>query len=164
MCLRFSALPLRKVNFLRKPDVTNASAKQRSSPLNSNPVVLMLTEWGLELIKHTVTCRREAVCYASTGRGGLTWQVRCESPYLRTQVEVAVYRQNWVCVVLDAERKQLLACVLEVLFQKELRRCGQEKMLAVWGTDILWRSHWGGNICHLEEIQVREKPDQIIFF
>lgn len=55
-------VPLRKEKFLRNPGVTKESAKQRRRPLNSSPVVLMLTEWGLELTKHTVTCRRKWVC------------------------------------------------------------------------------------------------------
>lgn len=57
-CLSSALVPLRKVNCLRNPGVTKESAKQRRRPLNSSPVVLTLTEWGLELTKHTITCRR----------------------------------------------------------------------------------------------------------
>lgn len=61
-CIWSAFVPLRKENFLRNPGVTKESAKQRRRPLNSSPVVLMLTEWGLELTKHTVTYRRQEEC------------------------------------------------------------------------------------------------------
>lgn len=44
MELQYILVPLRKVNFFRKFAVTKESVKQRSRPLNSIPVVLMLTE------------------------------------------------------------------------------------------------------------------------
>lgn len=44
VCIWSAFVPLRKENFLRKPGVTKESAKQRRRPLNSRPVVLMLTE------------------------------------------------------------------------------------------------------------------------
>lgn len=50
--------PLRNEKFLRNLGVTKESAKQSKRPLKSSPTVLMLTEWGLELTKHTVTCRQ----------------------------------------------------------------------------------------------------------
>lgn len=59
------------------------------------------------------------------------------SVYLRSQVKVAVHRQYRVCVVLGAEWKQFMAVVLEIFFQKELSWCSQEKVLTVWGTDVL---------------------------
>lgn len=61
--------------------------------------------------------------------------------YLMSQVEVTVHRQYRVCVVLGAEWKQLLAGVLEVFFQQELSWCSQEKVLAVWSTDVLRGPH-----------------------
>lgn len=63
--------------------------------------------------------------------------------YLRPQVQVTVYGQNWVCVVPGAEWEQFLAGVLQVFLQKELSWCSQEKMLAVGGTDVLRRPHRG---------------------
>lgn len=59
------------------------------------------------------------------------------SVYLRSQVKVAVHRQYRVSVVLGAEWKQFMAVVLEIFFQKELSWCSQEKVLTVWGTDVL---------------------------
>lgn len=56
-------VPLRKENFLRNPEVTKESAKESRRPLKSSPVVLMLMEWGLELTKHTVTCKQTASYY-----------------------------------------------------------------------------------------------------
>lgn len=61
--------------------------------------------------------------------------------YLRSQVEVAVDRQYWVCVVLGAEGEEALAGVLEVFLQEQLGRCSQEKVLTVWGADILGGPH-----------------------
>lgn len=61
--------------------------------------------------------------------------------YLRSQVEVTIHRQYRVCVVLGAERKQLLAGVLEVFLQEELSWCSQEKVLTVWGADVLRGPH-----------------------
>lgn len=61
----------------------------------------------------------------------------CVSVYLRSQVKVAVHRQYRVSVVLGAEWKQFMAVVLEIFFQKELSWCSQEKVLTVWGTDVL---------------------------
>lgn len=43
--------------------------------------------------------------------------------YLRPKIEITVHREHRVCVVLDAEGKQLLACVLEVFFKKQLSWC-----------------------------------------
>lgn len=61
--------------------------------------------------------------------------------YLRPQVEITVHREYRVCVVLCTEWKQLLAGVLEVFFQEELSWSSQEKVLAVWGTDVLRGPH-----------------------
>lgn len=55
----YDCVPLRKENFLRNPGVTKESAKQSRRPLKSSPAVLVLTEWGLELAKHSVACRSQ---------------------------------------------------------------------------------------------------------
>lgn len=59
VCIWYHCVPLRKENFLRNPGVTKESAKQSRRPLKSSPAVLVLTEWGLELAKHSVACRSQ---------------------------------------------------------------------------------------------------------
>lgn len=53
-------------------------------------------------------------------------------------------------MVLGAEWKQPLAGVLEVFLQEQVSRCGQEKVLAVGGADILRGSHRGGDVRRLQ--------------
>lgn len=69
--------------------------------------------------------------------------------YLRAQVKVAVYRQHWVAMVLQRQREEAVAVVLEELLQQELGRSCQECMLTVRGTDVLGRHDGHRAVRHL---------------
>lgn len=56
---------------------------------------------------------------------------------LGSQVKVAVNQQHGVAMILQGERKEVVAVVLEKLLQQELCRGCKERVLAVWGADVL---------------------------
>lgn len=69
--------------------------------------------------------------------------------YLRSQVKVAVYRQHGVAVVPQRQREEAVAMVLEELLQQELGGSCQERMLTVWGADVLGRHDGHRAVRHL---------------
>jgi hypothetical protein len=71
--------------------------------------------------------------------------------YLRSQVQVAVYRQHGVAVILQRQREEAMAMVLEEFLQQELGGSCQERMLTVGGTDVLGRHNGHRAVRYLPE-------------
>lgn len=69
--------------------------------------------------------------------------------YLRPQVKVAVDGQHGVAVILQGQREEAVAVVLQELLQQELRRGCEERVLAVGGADVLGWHDGHGAVRHL---------------
>lgn len=71
--------------------------------------------------------------------------------YLRSQVKVTVHGQHRVAVVLQGQREEAVAVVLEELLKQKLGRSRKECMLAVRGTDVLGRYNGHRAVRYLPE-------------
>lgn len=62
--------------------------------------------------------------------------------YLETNVQIAVNGQYWVLEVMNGLREEFVRRMLKELLQEELRWGCQQRVLTVWGTDVLKRHNW----------------------